>query len=44
MTFFPKDLDPFKIQSSFKLDFVLEFIIKNPERFESCPKKEMCSI
>jgi hypothetical protein len=29
MEFFLKSLDPFKIQSIFKLDFVLEFRIPN---------------
>jgi hypothetical protein len=37
-------LNPFKIQARFKLDFVLEFIIQNTERFGSPSKKEMCSI
>jgi hypothetical protein len=44
MNFFLKGLSPFKIQSSFKLDFVMEFIIENPKRIGSRAKKETCSI
>jgi hypothetical protein len=32
MEFFLKGLNPFKIQSIFKLDFVMEFRIQNLER------------
>jgi hypothetical protein len=39
MDFLLKDLNPFKIQISFKLDLFLEFIIQNPEGFESLAKK-----
>jgi hypothetical protein len=44
LKFFLKGLNPFKIKSSFKLDFVLEFVIQNTKRFGSCAKKETCSI
>jgi hypothetical protein len=33
--FFSKVLNPFKIQTIFKLEFVLKFIIQNSERFGS---------
>jgi hypothetical protein len=39
MDFLLKDLNPFKIQISFKLDLFLEFIIQNPEGFGSLAKK-----
>jgi hypothetical protein len=45
MEFFPKGLNlPFKTQTSFKLDLLLEFIIQNLEGFGSWAKKEICSI
>jgi hypothetical protein len=44
MRFFPKGLNPFNIQTRFKLEFVLEFIIQNPERIGSWATKETCSI
>jgi hypothetical protein len=28
--FFPKGLNPFNIQTRFKLEFIMEFIIQNP--------------
>jgi hypothetical protein len=34
MKFFLKGLDSSKIQTRFNLEFVLEFIIQNTERFE----------
>jgi hypothetical protein len=37
-------LYPFKIQTTFKSEFVLEFIIQNSEIFRSWAKKETCSI
>jgi hypothetical protein len=41
--FFPKGLNPFKIQSSFKLEFLLEFIIKNLFGIWTPSQKENCS-
>jgi hypothetical protein len=35
MKFLPKGLDPFKIQTRFKLDLIPNFLIQNPERFGS---------
>jgi hypothetical protein len=35
MEFLPKGLDPFKIQTRFKLDLIPDFLIQNPERFGS---------
>jgi hypothetical protein len=40
MRFFPKGLNPFKIQAGFKLDLFLEILIQNPEGFGSWNKKE----
>jgi hypothetical protein len=40
MRFFPKGLNSFKIQISFKLDFLLNFIIQNPEGFGNWAKNE----
>jgi hypothetical protein len=40
MRFFPKILNPCKIQTRFKFDLFLNFIIQNIERFGSCPQKE----
>jgi hypothetical protein len=37
-------LDPFKIQTIFKLDLLLEIIIQNPKVFGSWAKKEICYI
>jgi hypothetical protein len=42
--FFLKGLNHFKIQTSFKLEFLLEFLIQNPKGFGSWAKKESCSI
>jgi hypothetical protein len=44
MRFCSKDLNPFKIQTSFKLDLILEFIIQNTEIFGSWDKNKTCSI
>jgi hypothetical protein len=44
MGFLPKGLNPFKIQTRFKMDLILNFIIQNIERFGSWAKKENCSI
>jgi hypothetical protein len=44
MRFFPKGLEPFKIQKIFKLIFLLNFIIQNPEGIGSQAKKKMWSI
>jgi hypothetical protein len=38
MRFLSKDLNPFKIQTSFKVDLFLNFIIQNLERFWSWAK------
>jgi hypothetical protein len=35
MRFLPKCLNPFKIETRFKLDLLLNFIIQNVERFWS---------
>jgi hypothetical protein len=35
MEVLPKGLNPFKIQSVFELDFLLNFIIQNPGRIGS---------
>jgi hypothetical protein len=37
-------LNPFKIQTWFKVDLFPNFIIQNIERFWSLAKKEICSI
>jgi hypothetical protein len=44
MTFLVEDLKPFKIQTRFKVDLFLNFIIQNLEIFWSWTKKEICSI
>jgi hypothetical protein len=44
MRFFPEGLNPFKIQTRFKVDLILNFIIQIIERFWSWIKKEICSI
>jgi hypothetical protein len=44
MRFFSKCLNPFKIQTIFKLDLFFKFIIQNPEGFGSWTKKKICSI
>jgi hypothetical protein len=44
MRFFPKGLNSFKIETRFKLDLFLNFIIQNLERFWSLAKKEICSV
>jgi hypothetical protein len=41
---FTKILNPFKIQTRFKVDLLLIFIIQNLERFGSWDKNEVCSI
>jgi hypothetical protein len=43
MELFPKGLNPFKIQTRFKLEFVMEIIVQNPERIGSWAKKKTCS-
>jgi hypothetical protein len=44
MRFLPEGLNPFKIQTRFKVDLFLNFIIQNLERFWSLDKKEFFSI
>jgi hypothetical protein len=44
MRFFPKGLDPFKIQTRFKFMFASEIIIQNTEIFGSWTKKKSCLI
>jgi hypothetical protein len=44
MRFLPEGLNPFKIQTMFKVDLFPNFIIQNIERFWSLAKKEICSI
>jgi hypothetical protein len=44
MRFLPEGLNLFKIQTRFKVDLFLNFIIQNLERFWSLPKKDICSI
>jgi hypothetical protein len=44
MRFLPEGLNPFKIQTRFKVDLFPNFIIQNLERFWSLAKKEICSI
>jgi hypothetical protein len=44
MEFFSKGLNPFKIQTSFIFDLMLEFIIQNLEGFGIWAKKVICSI
>jgi hypothetical protein len=44
MRFFSKGLNPFKIQTSFKLELFLKFIIQDPEGLGNQTKKETCSI
>jgi hypothetical protein len=39
MRFFPKGLNPFKIQTRFKVDLFQKFIIQNLERFGVGPKR-----
>jgi hypothetical protein len=36
----PKGLNPYKIQTTFKLEFVLNFIIQNLERFGAVPENK----
>jgi hypothetical protein len=40
--FLPEGLNPFKIQSDFELEFLLNFIIQNPRRIGSWAKKDVC--
>jgi hypothetical protein len=44
MEFFLKGLNPFKIQTRFKLELLLNFIIQHPDGFRGWDKKEICSI
>jgi hypothetical protein len=44
MRFLSEGLNPLKIQTRFKVDLFLIFIIQNLERFWSWAKKEICSI
>jgi hypothetical protein len=44
MRFFPKGLNAFKFQTRLKLEFVLNFIIHDPERIGSWDKKKIGSI
>jgi hypothetical protein len=39
MRFLPEGLNPFKIQTRFKVDLCFNFIIQNLERFWSLAKK-----
>jgi hypothetical protein len=40
--FFPKGLNPYKIQASLKFDLFPRFLIQNPEGFGSWAKNESC--
>jgi hypothetical protein len=44
MRFWPEGLNPFKIQTKFKVDLFLNFIIQNLERFWSLARKKISSI
>jgi hypothetical protein len=44
MRLLAEGLNPFKIQTRFKVDLFLNFIIQNLKRFWSLAKKEVCSI
>jgi hypothetical protein len=44
MRFLAEGLNPFKIQTRFKVDLFLNFIIPNLERFWSLTKNKICSI
>jgi hypothetical protein len=44
MRFLPKDLDFFKIQTSFKLDLFLETIFQNIKGIANWAKKQTCYI
>jgi hypothetical protein len=44
MRFLTEGFNPFKIQTNFKVDLFLNFIIQNIERFWSLAKKEICFI
>jgi hypothetical protein len=44
MIFLAEGLNPFKIQTRFKVDLFLNFIIQNLERFWSLAKKKICSV
>jgi hypothetical protein len=44
MRFLPEVLNSLKIQTRFKVDLFLNFIIQNLERFWSLVKKKICSI
>jgi hypothetical protein len=41
MRFFPKGLNPCKIQTIFKLVLLLKFVIHNPERFGGWAKQKI---
>jgi hypothetical protein len=42
MDFFPKGLNPFKIQVRFTFELVADFIVQPPEGFVSWAKNEKC--
>jgi hypothetical protein len=44
MRFLPEGLNPFKIQTRFKVDLFPNFIIQNLEEFWSLVKNKICSI
>jgi hypothetical protein len=44
MRFLPEGLNPFKIQTRFKVNLFPNFIIQNLERFWSLAKNKTCSI
>jgi hypothetical protein len=44
MRVFKNGLNPFKIQTKFKLELLLEFLIQNTEGYESWAEKESCSL
>jgi hypothetical protein len=44
MRFLSEGLNPFKIQTRFKVDLFLNFVIQNLERFWSLDKNKICSI
>jgi hypothetical protein len=44
MKFFPKGLNPFKIQTIFNFGLIPRFLIYNPEGIGSRAKNERCSL
>jgi hypothetical protein len=44
MRFLPECLNPFKIQTRFKVNLFLNFIIQNLERFWNLDENKICSI